>query len=67
MLLCFKDVILMGQWSCPPQSFDGALKIMELALKQGIPLEKLVTHRYSLEEAEGALKSDVYMKGIIVP
>ncbi len=65
--LCFKDVILVGQWSCPPQSFDAALKIMELAMKRNIPLEKLVTHRFGLEEAQSALGSDVYMKGIIVP
>jgi len=65
--LCFKDVILIGQWSCPPQSFDNALKLMEMAMKRGIPLEKMVTHRYSIEQAHDALKSDVYMKGVIVP
>jgi len=65
--LCFKDVILIGQWSCPPQSFDNALKLMELAMRRGIPLEKMVTHRYSIEQAHEALKADVYMKGVIVP
>lgn len=65
--LCFKDVILVGQWSCPPQSFDTALKLMELAMKRGIPLEKMVTHRYHIEEAEAALRSSEYMKGVIVP
>jgi L-iditol 2-dehydrogenase len=65
--LCFKDVILIGQWSCPPQSFDNALKLMEMAVKRGIPLEKLVTHRYTLDEAADALRSDEYVKGVIVP
>jgi L-iditol 2-dehydrogenase len=65
--LCFKDVILIGQWSCPPQSFDTALKLMELAMRRGIPLEKMVTHRYKIEEAEAALHSSEYMKGVIVP
>lgn len=67
MHLCFKDVILIGQWSCPPQSFDNALKLMELAMKRGIPLEKIVTHRYKIDDAGAALLSDDYMKGIIVP
>ncbi len=65
--LCFKDVNLIGQWSCPPQSFDNALKLMELAMARGIPLEKLVTHSYPIEQAHEALLSDVYMKGTIVP
>ena len=65
--LCFKDVNLIGQWSCPPQSFDNALKLMELATARGIPLGKLVTHSYSIERAHEALLSDEYMKGTIVP
>jgi len=65
--LCFKDVILIGQWSCPPQSFDVALKIMELSMKRGIPLAKLVTHKFNIEEAEMALYRSDYMKGVIVP
>jgi len=67
MHLCFKDVILVGQWSCPPQSFDNALKLMELAMKRGIPLEKIVTHSYKIEQAGEALLSNVYMKGIVIP
>ncbi len=65
--LCFKDVILVGQWSCPPQSFDAALKIMELAMARGIPLAKMVTHRYAIERAAEALRSSEYMKAVIVP
>ncbi len=65
--LCFKDVILVGQWSCPPQSFDNALKLMEMAMRRDIPLEILVTHRYPIESAHEALLSNEYMKGVIVP
>jgi L-iditol 2-dehydrogenase len=65
--LCFKNVTLLGQWSCPPQSFDVALKLMEMAMQRGIPLEKMVTHRFAIEQAEEALNTNVYMKGVIVP
>jgi len=36
-------------------------------MKRGIPLEKIVTHSYKIEQAGEALLSDIYMKGIITP
>jgi hypothetical protein len=40
---------------------------MELAMKRGIPLQKLVTHKFSIDEAEAVLQRSDYMKGVIVP
>lgn len=36
-------------------------------MKQGIPLQKLVTHRFSIDEAEAALQRGDYMKAVIAP
>ncbi len=36
-------------------------------MKQGVPLQKLVTHKFSIDEAEAALLRSDYMKAVIVP
>ncbi len=62
--LCFKDIILIGQFAIPPQTFDVALKMLEMALDRGIPLEKMVSTKYSINNVADAFKKENKYKGV---
>lgn len=48
-----KQVTLMGSWYFPIQEFA---EIMEFIVRKNIPVEKLVTHTFALDEAEKAFR-----------
>lgn len=48
-----KQVTLMGSWYFPIQEFA---EIMEFIVRKNIPVEKLVTHTFALDEAENAFR-----------
>ncbi|OIK13800.1 alcohol dehydrogenase [Bacillus sp. MUM 13] len=48
-----KQVTLIGSWYFPIQEFD---EIAEFIVRKKLPVEKLVTHRFKLEEAETAFR-----------
>ncbi len=63
----FKDLRLIGAWYCPPQQYDRDLILIEA---RKFPFEKLVTHKYKIDEAESALKAHIKyesMKAVIIP
>lgn len=53
--ICWKDVSIIGQYGGPPHYYDRCLKFVEMALKQGWSLEKMVTHVFPLEKAQEAM------------
>ena len=68
--LCFKDIILIGQFAIPPQTFDVAFKFLEMALDRGIPVDKMVTTKYKINNAAEAFEKENKYKGvksIVVP
>jgi threonine dehydrogenase-like Zn-dependent dehydrogenase len=48
-----KQVTLMGSWYFPIQEYE---EITEFIVRKKIPVEKLVTHTFNLEEAEKAFR-----------
>ncbi|MED3965960.1 zinc-binding dehydrogenase [Niallia taxi] len=48
-----KQITVMGSWYFPIQEFD---EITEFIIRKKLPVEKLVTHRFKLEEAETAFR-----------
>jgi len=48
-----KQIMLIGSWYFPIQEFD---EITELIMRKQIPVEKLVTHKFSLDEAAEAFR-----------
>jgi propanol-preferring alcohol dehydrogenase len=48
-----KQITVMGSWYFPIQEFD---EIAEFIVRKQLPVEKLVTHTFTLEEAEKAFK-----------
>jgi len=55
-ILCRKDINLYGSWGAGPYGFVLARRIVEAYYKE-MPLEKIVTHKFSLEEAEKAIET----------
>ena len=60
-LICNKDLDVHGSWSTPPIEFRSALTVLQNA--QG-PLEKLITHRYPLDDIAEAIDS-VGKEGVV--
>jgi Zn-dependent alcohol dehydrogenases len=48
-----KQVTLIGSWYFPIQEYD---EITDFIIRKQIPVEKLVTHQFSLEQAEEAFR-----------
>ena len=64
-----KQLQVFGSWSSEPRHLDLALKFLR-ARRQSFPFEDLVTHRYSLDQANEALMATAQWqsaKSVIVP
>jgi len=67
--LCRKDINIYGSWGVGPYGFMLSRRIMEACYKT-IPFEKIVTHRFSIEETAKAVetaRSGKCMKAVLVP
>lgn len=68
---CAKNIRLIGQTNHPPLGYLPSLKLMEKFAKFFPPFERLVTHKFPLEEAakamEVSLDTDRTLKVAIVP
>jgi len=53
-IICNKDLDIHGSWSTPPVEFRSALSVLA---NTTAPLDKLITHRYSLAEVAAAIDS----------
>lgn len=62
--LCWKDVNLIGDFGGAPHSYDTAIKLIEMAWKSKIPLDKLVTHSYPLKDAQKAMEDAEKLEGL---
>ncbi len=62
--LCHKDVRLIGQYGGKSDHIGIAFKMLEMADKRGLPLTKLITHRYPLAEAQKAMEAAGELDGL---
>ena len=51
--LCNKEITLVGSWVYSAQEYIHTLGFLTKAKEMGIPVEKLVTHHYKLDESSG--------------
>jgi threonine dehydrogenase-like Zn-dependent dehydrogenase len=68
-LLCSKNINLFGVYGGLPPDFLWAKRVLESYYRK-LPFEKIVTHKFRLEEAEaalGAMRKMESMKTVIVP
>jgi threonine dehydrogenase-like Zn-dependent dehydrogenase len=62
--LCYKDVRLIGQYGGNNDYIGIALKFLEMALRRGVPVGRLVTHRVPLLEAQRAMELAEHLEGL---
>jgi threonine dehydrogenase-like Zn-dependent dehydrogenase len=62
-VICNKDMDILGSWAYPPTQFGTVLNIMRKSVDE-IPLNKIVTNRYKVVEAQRAVDDLRARKGI---
>ncbi|HIC88165.1 MAG TPA: hypothetical protein EYP04_02000, partial [Anaerolineae bacterium] len=62
--LCHKDVRLIGQYGGKSDHIGIAFKLLEMAVRRGLPLTKMITHRFPLVEAQRAMESAEQLEGM---
>lgn len=69
--LCAKNIRLLGQTNHPPSGYLPSLKLMEKFAKFFPPFERIVTHRFGLNEVQQAMEQSMNaensMKVVIDP
>jgi len=61
--ICNKDMDILGSWTYPPTQFGTVLELMRQSMGK-IPLNELVTAKYSVENAQQAIDDLKARKGI---
>lgn len=61
---CQKEITLVGSWVYTPQDYLITLDFIKRAKGLGLPLNELITHRFSLEEIEEAMRTNISLEGI---
>jgi len=64
--ICKKEINLVGSWVYNLRDYPTTFDFLKRAQGIGIPLEKLITHKFSLDEIDEALQTNVRMDGIKV-
>ncbi len=62
--LCSKEITLVGSWVYTLRDYATTFDFLKRAKGIGLPLEKLITHRYSLEEINQAHETNLKMEGL---
>jgi len=61
--ICNKDMDILGSWTYPPTQFGTVLELMRLA-QDRIPLDKIVTHKFKVEDAQKSIDTLKAREGI---
>lgn len=62
--LCAKEITLVGSWVYTLRDYATTFDFIKRANAIGLPLKKLVTHAFPLEEIDEAFKTNVRMEGL---
>ncbi len=62
--ICAKEITTVGSWVYTLRDYATTFDFLKRAKAIGLPMEKLITHRYPLEEINEALKTNLEMKGL---
>ena len=61
--ICNKDMDILGSWTYPPTQFGTVLELMKLSIDR-LPLDKIVTHKYKVIDAQKSIDTLKERKGI---
>ncbi len=62
--ICSKEITTVGSWVYTLRDYATTFDFLKSAKKLGLPMDKLITHTYPLEEINEALKTNLAMKGL---
>ncbi|NLJ89936.1 MAG: zinc-binding dehydrogenase [Clostridiales bacterium] len=62
--LCAKEITLVGSWTYTLRDYATTFDFLKRAKGIGLPLERLISHRYSLDEIDQAFKTNLKMEGL---
>ena len=64
--ICKKEITVVGSWVYTLRDYATTFDFLKRAKAISLPLEKLITHKYPLEQIDEALKMNLRMEGIKV-
>ncbi len=62
--ICSKEITTVGSWVYTLRDYATTFDFLKRAKGIGLPLEKLITHKYPLEEINEALVTNLKMEGL---
>ncbi len=62
--ICSKEITTVGSWVYTLRDYATTIDFLKSAKSIGLPLEKLITHEYPLEEINEAHKTNLAMTGL---
>ncbi|MBQ8432467.1 MAG: zinc-binding dehydrogenase [Clostridia bacterium] len=62
--ICSKEITTVGSWVYTLRDYATTFDFLKRAKAIGIPLEKLITHKYPLEKINEALETNLKMEGL---
>ena len=62
--ICSKEITTVGSWVYTLRDYATTFDFLKSAKKIGLPIDKLITHTYPLEEINEALKTNLAMTGL---
>lgn len=63
---CNKEITLVGTWTYTPTDYPTTFDFLRRASDIGLPIEELITHRFSLDEMNKAMEVNMKQEGIKV-
>lgn len=62
--ICSKEITTVGSWVYTLRDYATTFEFLKSAKKIGLPIDRLITHTYPLEEINEALKTNLAMEGL---
>lgn len=62
--ICSKEITTVGSWVYTLRDYATTFDFLKRAKGIGLPLEKLITHKYPLEQINEALQTNLKMEGL---
>ncbi len=62
--ICSKEITTVGSWVYTLRDYATTFDFLKRAKGIGLPIEKLITHKYPLEQIDEAFKTNLKMEGL---
>jgi threonine dehydrogenase-like Zn-dependent dehydrogenase len=64
--ICKKEITAVGSWTYTLRDYVTTFDFLKRAKGIGLPVEKLITHKFPLAQIDEAFKTNIAMKGLKV-